>query len=114
MNHELLLLFLVFVSVYLMKSNFRIFSFLENFEDSSEYEACRDNGHTKEFCLENPKHPVNCNCDNGKLGCKAKGFKGDCVCPCPEEKNDKLIIEPTPAKQEVTGISSGNDYYSPP
>ena len=34
--------------------------------------------------------------------------------PNSEIKNDKLIIEPTPSKQEVMGIQEGNGFDSPP
>ena len=50
---------------------------------SKEYVACRNKGHTKEFCLETPyarMRPGTCMCENGQLGRKLPGFKGKCVC----------------------------------
>jgi len=50
---------------------------------SEEYVKCRNNGFTKEFCLETPianNNPNTCVCENGQMGYFKTGFKGECIC----------------------------------
>lgn len=50
---------------------------------SEEYIKCRNDGFTKEFCLETPtasNDPDTCMCDNGAIGYYKRGFKGNCIC----------------------------------
>ena len=43
--------------------------------------SCRGSGFSKEFCLQNPPMPGQCQCRNGAVGTFQPGFKGRCVCP---------------------------------
>ncbi len=45
----------------------------------TDYQACRDNGFTKEFCLQRP-NPNECICDNGQRGTYMPGYGSRCVC----------------------------------
>ena len=50
---------------------------------SKDYVSCRNQGLTKEFCLQTPytnNSPGTCMCSNGQLGRKMPGFKGKCIC----------------------------------
>jgi len=49
------------------------------FTDSVDFQSCRDNGFTKEFCLRRP-NPDQCVCENGQTGTYKVGFLGKCVC----------------------------------
>lgn len=44
------------------------------------FASCRGSGFSKEFCLENPPMPGQCQCRNGAIGTFQPGFKGRCVC----------------------------------
>lgn len=46
----------------------------------TDYQACRDNGFTKEYCLQRP-NPNQCLCDNGQTGTYVAGYGSECVCP---------------------------------
>jgi hypothetical protein len=46
-----------------------------------EFASCRGSGFSKEFCLQNPPMPGQCQCRNGAVGTFQPGFKGRCVCP---------------------------------
>ena len=48
---------------------------------SHAFASCRGSGFSKEFCLENPPMPGQCQCRNGAVGTLQPGFKGRCVCP---------------------------------
>lgn len=48
---------------------------------SHAFAACRGSGFSKEFCLQNPPMPNQCQCRNGAIGTFQPGFKGQCVCP---------------------------------
>ena len=48
---------------------------------SHAFASCRGSGFSKEFCLENPPMPGQCQCRNGAVGTFQPGFKGRCVCP---------------------------------
>ena len=48
---------------------------------SHGFAACRGSGFSKEFCLQNPPMPGQCQCRNGAVGTFQPGFKGRCVCP---------------------------------
>jgi hypothetical protein len=48
---------------------------------SHAFASCRGNGFSKEFCLQNPPMPGQCQCRNGAVGTFQPGFKGRCVCP---------------------------------
>lgn len=45
------------------------------------FASCRGSGFSKEFCLQNPPMPGQCQCRNGAMGTFQPGFKGHCVCP---------------------------------
>jgi len=45
------------------------------------FASCRGSGFSKEFCLQNPPMPGQCQCRNGAIGMFQPGFKGRCVCP---------------------------------
>ena len=47
---------------------------------SHAFASCRGSGFSKEFCLENPPMPNQCQCANGAIGTFQPGFKGRCVC----------------------------------
>lgn len=54
----------------------------EGFNNIS-YNECRNQGYTKEFCLQTPVSilgPGYCLCRNGLLGFREPGFRGRCVC----------------------------------
>lgn len=55
-------------------------SIKEGFQ-SHAFASCRGSGFSKEFCLENPPMPNQCQCRNGAIGTFQPGFKGHCVCP---------------------------------
>ena len=59
---------------YLIPSN------KEGFQ-SHGFASCRGSGFSKEFCLQNPPMPGQCQCRNGAVGTFQPGFKGRCVCP---------------------------------
>lgn len=48
---------------------------------SHRFALCRGSGFSKEFCLQNPPMPNQCQCRNGAIGTFQPGFKGRCVCP---------------------------------
>jgi len=48
---------------------------------SHGFASCRGSGFSKEFCLQNPPMPGQCQCRNGAVGTLQPGFKGRCVCP---------------------------------
>ena len=48
---------------------------------SHTFASCRGSGFSKEFCLQNPPMPGQCQCRNGAVGTFQPGFKGRCVCP---------------------------------
>jgi hypothetical protein len=48
---------------------------------SHGFASCRGSGFSKEFCLQNPPMPGQCQCRNGAVGTFQPGFKGRCVCP---------------------------------
>jgi len=48
---------------------------------SHAFASCRGSGFSKEFCLQNPPMPGQCQCRNGAVGTFQPGFKGRCVCP---------------------------------
>jgi hypothetical protein len=52
---------------------------------SHGFASCRGSGFSKEFCLQNPPMPNQCQCRNGAIGMFQPGFKGNkrsgCVCP---------------------------------
>lgn len=54
---------------------------------SHAFASCRSDGFSKEFCLQNPPMPNQCQCRNGAVGTFQPGFKGNkrsgCVCPYP-------------------------------
>ena len=47
---------------------------------SHAYASCVNGGFSKEFCLQNPPMPGQCQCRNGAMGTFQPGFKGRCVC----------------------------------
>lgn len=47
---------------------------------SHAFASCRGSGFSKEFCLENPPMPNQCQCRDGSIGTFQPGFKGRCVC----------------------------------
>ena len=47
---------------------------------SHAYASCVNGGFSKEFCLQNPPMPGQCQCRNGAVGTFQPGFKGQCVC----------------------------------
>jgi hypothetical protein len=47
---------------------------------SQAYASCVNGGFSKEFCLQNPPMPGQCQCRNGAVGTFQPGFKGRCVC----------------------------------
>jgi hypothetical protein len=47
---------------------------------SHAYASCVNGGFSKEFCLQNPPMPGQCQCRNGAVGTFQPGFKGRCVC----------------------------------
>ena len=47
---------------------------------SHGFASCRGSGFSKEFCLQNPPMPGQCQCRNGAVGTFQPGFKGRCVC----------------------------------
>lgn len=49
-------------------------------EGFQTFASCRGNGFSKEFCLQNPAMPGQCQCANGAVGTFQPGFKGQCVC----------------------------------
>jgi hypothetical protein len=61
---------------YLIRTNAK----KEGFQ-SHEFASCRGSGFSKEFCLQNPPMPGQCQCRNGAVGTFQPGFKGHCVCP---------------------------------
>ena len=48
---------------------------------SHAFASCIGSGFSKEFCLQNPPMPGQCQCRNGAVGTFQPGFKGRCVCP---------------------------------
>lgn len=63
------------------------FDFIKNFfgkkEGMTSYGDCLKSGFTKEFCVQTPIStfgPGFCQCDNGQIGQRMPGFKGECVC----------------------------------
>jgi len=48
---------------------------------SHAFASCLNGGFSKEFCLQNPPMPGQCQCRNGAIGTFQPGFKGRCVCP---------------------------------
>ena len=48
---------------------------------SHAFASCLNGGFSKEFCLQNPPMPGQCQCRNGAVGTFQPGFKGRCVCP---------------------------------
>ena len=48
---------------------------------SHAFASCVNGGFSKEFCLQNPPMPGQCQCRNGAVGMFQPGFKGRCVCP---------------------------------
>ena len=47
---------------------------------SHAFASCVNGGFSKEFCLQNPPMPGQCQCRNGAIGTFQPGFKGRCVC----------------------------------
>ena len=47
---------------------------------SHAYASCVNGGFSKEFCLQNPPMPGQCQCRNGAVGTFQPGCKGRCVC----------------------------------
>lgn len=47
---------------------------------SHAFASCVNGGFSKEFCLQNPPMPGQCQCRNGAMGTFQPGFKGKCVC----------------------------------
>jgi hypothetical protein len=47
---------------------------------SHAHASCVNGGFSKEFCLQNPPMPGQCQCRNGAVGTFQPGFKGRCVC----------------------------------
>ena len=47
---------------------------------SHAFASCLNGGFSKEFCLQNPPMPGQCQCRNGAMGTFQSGFKGRCVC----------------------------------
>jgi hypothetical protein len=48
-----------------------------------QFQNCRDQGYTKEFCNQTPVSaygPSSCTCSDGKLGRIIPGFGGKCIC----------------------------------
>ena len=52
----------------------------EGFQQSHAFASCRGSGFSKEFCMQNPPMPGQCQCRNGAVGTFQPGFKGRCVC----------------------------------
>ena len=47
------------------------------------YSVCRDQGYTKEFCVQTPVAqwgPGVCRCPSGEVGMITPGFRGQCIC----------------------------------
>ena len=72
----MLLLFLLAMTLGYLGS---LISNREGFQ-SHGFASCRGSGFSKEFCLQNPPMPGQCQCRNGAIGTFQPGFKGRCVC----------------------------------
>lgn len=75
----ILLLFLLAMTLGYLGS--LVSSSREGFQSSHAFASCRGSGFSKEFCLQNPPMPGQCQCRNGAIGTFQPGFKGRCVCP---------------------------------
>ena len=77
---KILLLFIGMISI------FTIFPLLKKdiaTEGMTNYNKCRGQGFSKEFCVQTPTSvfgPSICQCDDGQLGQYLPGFQGECVC----------------------------------
>jgi hypothetical protein len=55
----------------------------KNREGFATYNDCIQQGYTKEFCVQSPTSvmgPAVCMCDNGLIGKRLVGFRGECIC----------------------------------
>ncbi len=82
---KMLLCLILFILIVLIIAS--IYS--NNSESFTDYQKCRDTGHSKEFCVVKPLLPNTCICENGQLGRRLPGLKGACVCQ--DNQVDKMI-----------------------
>ena len=55
----------------------------KNVEGLTDFNTCRGQGYSKEFCLTTPVAnfgPDACQCADGSIGKIIPGFRGECVC----------------------------------
>ena len=55
----------------------------ETFMNVPTYDECRDQGYSKEFCVQTPTlyfGPAGCLCPDGSQGIIHPGLRGECLC----------------------------------
>jgi hypothetical protein len=73
------LLFITLLGIILFSSSLN--SCIEGFGPS--FSDCRSQGFSKEFCVQTPTSavgPAGCRCEDGRLGMRMPGFRGECIC----------------------------------
>lgn len=82
-------------------------------KSASQYDNCRQQGYTKEFCLQNPLYVDTCQCPSGNLGRILPGYKGACVCGVNESDVD-FIYPLSSRDQDVKVANNAEDMIPPP
>ena len=73
----------VYLASNKMREGFSVYAIDDGSSYVPSYEACRDMGHTREFCVQAPYSafwPGSCRCANGDVGQFLVGYRGKCVC----------------------------------
>ena len=71
--------FILLLVIVLISSG--LFPCIEEFGPS--FSDCRSQGFSKEFCVQTPTSavgPAGCRCEDGRLGMRMPGFRGECIC----------------------------------
>ena len=71
--------FKIILSIFLLA--ILLLAYLGSLKKEGFQSHCNGSGFSKEFCLQNPPMPGQCQCRNGAVGTFQPGFKGRCVCP---------------------------------
>ena len=76
MKKYMILIILIIIFIYSLIQG-------SNIKEPFDYRQCRDQGFSKEFCVQTPisvLSPGTCRCENGEIGQYLPGFGAQCMC----------------------------------
>ena len=76
-------LYLLLLSLLIIGFCFSRTSLSESFMNVPTYDECREQGYSKEFCIQTPTlyfGPAGCMCPDGSQGIIHPGLRGECLC----------------------------------